>query len=110
MAERTFYAAARGPAGPGGVEVGDGRGSTDGEGFVAVDAAIGETAGDVEQPSRGRQHADATAHGAEPAEFLGIGQGAGRRYEKTCNAAHEDGDGQARRRRTALAAALDVGV
>ena len=110
VAERTFDAAARSPTGADGVEVVDAGDGADGEGFVAVDAAIGETAGDVEQPRRGRQDADASAYGPEPAQFLGIGQGAGDGNKKTCDAAHENGAGRVRRRRTALAAALNIGL
>ena len=110
VAERTFNAAAHGPTGADGVEVVDAGDGAEGEGFVAIDAAIGETAGDVEQPRRGRQDTDATAHGPEPAQFLGIGQGASDGNKKTCGAAHENGAGRVRRRRTALAAALNIGL
>src|SRR4029077_1115461 len=103
------------PAGPSGVEAVDGDAARqgaagDGEGLVALDFAIGETAGGVEQPRRSRQDAEPSADRAEPRQLFLVGQGADRRAWKDRYDATGGGEGDRTRRRAALAAGLNVGL
>src|SRR5882757_645695 len=70
-AERGFDAAADGPAGAGIADTCAGEASGSQKGFVngCLDAAIGETAGDVAEHGAAGE-ADAAANGAEPVELL----------------------------------------
>src|SRR5580700_11977323 len=111
----TFDAAASGPAGPVGAEAigqdaaGEGAASN-GEGFVALDFAVGETARGVEQPSGTCQDADPSADRAEPGQLFLVDEGTGGRAWKDGNDATKAGDAGVARRCASLAAALDVSL
>src|SRR6202035_2375961 len=86
------------------------RAASNGEGLVALDFAIGETAGGVEQPSGTCQDADPSAERAEPRRLFLVHKGTGGRAWKDGNNAAEAGDAGIARRCATLAAALDVSL
>src|SRR5579864_1252226 len=100
----TFDAAADGPAGPVGAEAvgegagGEGAASGNGEGLAALDFAIGETAGGVEQPSGTCQDPDPSADRAEPGQLFLVHKGTGGRARKEGKDAAKAGDAGAGRR------------
>src|SRR5580704_4633762 len=120
-AHHALDAAADRVAGLGGVEVGGRRGGADagepgrdgedgGDDLVAVNSAIGKTSGGVEQPRRSRENAGSCPHRAEPYELFLVAQGDVGRQGAGKGAAEAAGGRDVRRRRAALAAALDVGL
>src|SRR5580704_19136199 len=120
-AHHALDAAAGRVAGLGGVEVGGRRGGADadepgrdgedgGDDLVAVNSAIGKTSGGVEQPRRSRENAGSCPHRAEPYELFLVAQGDVGRQGAGKGAAEAAGGRDVRRRRAALAAALDVGL